>query len=373
MRESTLTLHHIGIREAVSLVVVLTTAKVFLGLPRSLAEQGGPAAWLILLICLSHGPFIWLGVRGVIMLHPGRSLITATELILGPILGTLVNLSYFIYFAFLTTTVVREYSESMKSVFLRETPLPVLVAVLLGASIYLGYLGIEGLARTCWLGGPFMLIGLATLLMMGYSTHAEPNALYPIFGLGLGRVVGWGVIKDLIGDLLFLGIIAPAFRGPKAWNKTFFASWALIAAIMLSSVIVVEYVFPYPASDRITIPLMQMSRVISLGPGIQRVESVFFLIWLVAGVLKLAAASVASASVLAQVLRLPGYRHVLLPIGIILFSIARIPGNMTQVFIWDEVLRNFGAIVSVIFPLLTWLVGLIRKGVKARAAAASQA
>lgn len=354
-----MTEHNLGLRETVSLVVMMTCAKVFLGLPRVLVELGGSAAWLIVLISMIHGPLMWLGVRGVLRLHPGRSLVTATEAILGPVLGTAVNLAYFGQFFALEAVVLREFSEGMVMVFLPTTPLPVVMLALLATVVYMTYLGMEALTRTAWLGGPFMLIGYVAMLAGAIWTHAEPNALAPYLGKGLDQVLLWGVTQNLLGDLLIFGLVAPSFRAFKQWDRAVWWTILFCTVLLVATEIVYLYVFPYPAGERIVLPLMQATRTISLGPALQRVESVFFVIWLVGSIFKLCGFLYVSASALAQTLRLPVYRHLLTPFAVLVFSLGLVPESVAETVRLDFVLRQFGGIVTVLLPLITWGIGLL--------------
>lgn len=353
--------HNLGWRETMAMVVILTTAKVFLNLPRAMIERGSTAGWLIVAISTIQGPLIWWAVRGLLRLFPGRTMIGATEAVLGPWFGTVVNLSYAGFFGFLTAVVLRQFGEAMATVFLPQTPLEVIMTVFLGTSVYVAFLGMEAITRTSWMGAAPMLVGMVILLGAGLVTHHEPKALSPFWGTGPLPVISTGLIMNLMGDVLILGLLGPAFRRQRDLEKTAWWSIALCAVVMVSSVIVYLYIFPYPASQRVELPLLQVTRMISLGPGVQRVESLFYIIWTVGGVLKLAVTLNATAAILSEVIRLPSYRHVLFPVALLAFSIGMVPGTLREASRWDEYVRTVGALVTVVLPWLTWIVGLMRR------------
>ncbi len=356
-----MTEHNLSVREAVSLVVTMTCAKVFLGVPRALTEQGATAAWLVALISALYGPLMWAAVRGIVRRYPGKSLVTATEAVMGPFFGLLINLIYFSFFAFLSVTVIREFSEGMAILFLPTTPVPVLILILLGTSVYIAHLGIEAAGRTAWLGGPFMLAGYAALAFASLRTHAEPNALAPYWGTGPAQVALGGLSQNLLSDLLLLGVIVPSFRAIKQLDRAFLWSILLSGLILVSTEIIYLYVFPWPSARNVTLPLMQVTRAISLGPGLQRVESLFFVIWLVGSVMKVAAAVYGAASTLAQTLRLPSYRHLFFPLGSLMFSFAVLPRNMAVAIEWDQTMRQYGVFATAMLPCLVWVVASVRK------------
>lgn len=352
--------HNLGVREAVALTVTMTCAKVFLALPRTLVELGATAAWLIMLISMIHGPLIWLAVRGMLRLYPGKSLVTATEAILGPFFGTIVNLLYFAFFATLWVTVQREFAEGMVLAFLPTTPLPAVILSLMATAVFIAYLGLEVTGRLAGLGAPLMLIGYVVLIIASLMTHTEPRALAPYWGTGPGTVIRWGLVENLLGDILILGLIAPAFRKPKHLDSAFMWTILWCTLILVGTEIVYLYVFPYPSSRTLVLPLMQMTRGISLGPGVQRVESFFFVIWLGGTVIKMTSALYASVAIMAQILRLPTYRPLFFPLALLGYSVSLLPRNVTEVISIDMAIRKYGAIVTVLLPLLVWLVGPLR-------------
>lgn len=337
-------------------------AKAFLGLPRVLAEVGGTGAWMVVLISSLHGPLIWWVVRGLLKHYPGKSLIGATEAALGPVLGPIANLTYALFFGFLMVVVLREYSDALASVFMLATPLPVLALITLSTASYLAYLGIEPLTRTAWMGGTWMLLGVGVLLAGGLVTYREPAAIFPFWGTGPAALLMWGLVKNIWGDLLLFAVIAPSFRKLADLDRVFKWTILISGTVMPVAMVVYLYVFPYPAARRIVLPLLQMSRTISLGPGVQRLESVFFLIFLAAGVIKMGAALLATSAVLSETLRIKGFRHLLVPLVVLAFHISLLPKDLSQAIAWDSFLRNFGGIATIIIPAMTWGAALLRNG-----------
>jgi spore germination protein (amino acid permease) len=364
-----MTVHNISAVEGIVLGTIMVCAKLFLESPQRLVELGGTAAWIIVLIGGIHGPISWGLIRPLLQRFPGKTLIGATEGILGPWAGTAVNLIYFAMFLILSSAVLREFGEAETSFFRIRTPLAFVVAVWLGTACYMAYLGIEALCRTATLGAPLMLITMVLLLIGAVLTHAERHALAPYWGTGPVRVISWGLVRDQLGDLLILGLLAPGFRRFKDLDRTVWTTVILSVLIMTATIIVILYVFPYPAAKRVNFPLLQVSRTISLGTGVQRVESLFFVIWEVGGVIKIAATLWAAAVSLAQIFGLHSYRQVLPALALLEFTMAMLPRTIMDAFAVDSFLRTYGLFVTAGLPALTLLVALIRrKGATAGAA-----
>lgn len=356
--------HHVGIREAASVGIIFVITKIFLPFPRSLAEVGGNAAWIIVLIAALFCPLSWWGIRGVIK-HgkQGSTLITATEDIMGPILGSLFNLTYSIFFFMIAFIVLREFSEILATDILPRTPLHIIVVSLLVSVAVVAHSGIEALGRISWLFLGLIIMSIVILLIGGLYTHTEPNALAPLWGKGMSLVLTTGIVKSsLFSELLVLGFLLPRMRKEEEWGQA--AWWCMVVSslTLLCTTLVCLFVFPYPTVSRINDPLFEISRIIIFGRWVQRVEIIFLVVWLLCTVIKLAVGLYCSASALSQMLRLPRYQPLIFPLAIMIYSFAILPDSEMSAVAWDrDFLRTYGSIFSIGLPITTWLVGILRR------------
>ncbi|WP_243864480.1 GerAB/ArcD/ProY family transporter [Paenibacillus castaneae] len=356
-------MHHIGIREASAIVIIFVITKIFLPFQRSLSEVGGTAAWIIILIAILFCPLTWWAVRGVLKNGPEQcTLVTATENILGPLLGNVVNLLYCIFFFMITFIVLREFSEIISSEILPRTPLTVILLSLLIPIAFITHLGIEAVGRISSVTIILIVGSVYILLIGGLITHMEPNALSPLWGTGRSHVLWMGVIKSsLFSELLVLGFLLPKMRNQKEWGKVAWWSITVSSIVLLSTTILYLYIFPYPTAARINVPLLQISKLIIFGRWLQRMESLFLIVWLICTVIKLAVSLYCTVSSLSQIIRLPRHQSLVFPITIIIFSFAMLPDSEMTAYAWDKnILRTYGSIISIGLPMLTWIVGIIR-------------
>ncbi|WP_312474068.1 endospore germination permease [Neobacillus sp.] len=356
--------HHIGVREAASVGIIFVITKIFLPFPRSMAELGGTAAWMIVLIAILLCPLSWWGIRGVInSAKPGSSLITATEEIMGPFLGSLINLSYFCFFFMITFIVLREFSDMIVTDILPRTPLSIILISLLVPVAIIARSGIEVLGRISWLTIGIIITSVVVLLVGGLMTYSDPKALMPIWGTGKSRVITMGIVKSsLFSELLVFGFILPRMRKAQEWGQAVWWCLAISSVILLSTIITYMYVFPYPTATRINFPLLEISRIIIAGRWIQRVESLFLVVWLLCTVIKLSVGLYCSAATLSQMLRLPKDQLLIFPLTIIVYNLAILPTTEMTAVSWDSgTLRMYGSIFSILLPMLTWFVAILRK------------
>lgn len=363
--------HNLGVAESVSMGVIFIAAKIFLAFPRTMAELGETAAWLIVLIACATSLLTWWSMRGILRHYPGETLITATEQAAGPVIGNLLNLVYLAFFFFITFIVLRQFAETINAAILPHTPLPAMTGLLLGAVAYSAYIGIEALTRVSWLFGRLMLIVITSLLIGALATFMAPAALAPVFGPGLPQVAGWGLVKSsLLGELLIFGLLAPSFRRPELLSRAVYWTLGISGALLLATVLAFTLFAPFPTSERMAFPVLQMSRLIIGGRWFQRLEGLYLIAWVICAVVKLAVGLYGCAAILAQMLRVQSHRVLIFPLAMLAYNAAAMPPNLAETVRWDaEILRNFGWIASLAVPTLTWLpVSLRPQGRAARAA-----
>jgi spore germination protein (amino acid permease) len=363
--------NYIGVYEAASIGIIFIITKIFLPFQRSLAELGGTAAWIIVLIGAALCPLTWWAIRGVLQnATEGSTLIEATEEIWGSLIGTLLNIIYFCFFFMITFLVLREFSELLTSDILPRTPINIIQISLLISIAFMAHSGIEAIGRLCWIAIGLIVGSVVIVLMGGLMTHSEINALSPFWGTGRAEVFKYGIIKSsLFSEMLVFGFLLPRLRKKQEWGR---AAWwcILISSIMLfATTIVYLFVFPYPTAIRLNVPMFEVSRLIIFGRWIQRLESLFLIAWLISAVIKLAIGLYCAAATLSQVLKLTKVKPLIFPLSLLVYAFALLPASEMRAVAWDgKFLRTYGSIISIGLPMITWFVGIIKMKMRRRSA-----
>jgi hypothetical protein len=71
-----------------------------------------------------------------------------------------------------------------------------------------------------------------------------------------------------------------------------------------------------------TLPFYEMARLIYINKYVQRLEALFILLWVIAGVLGIAACLYGALYITARLCRLPTVRPLILPLGLIVLQVA---------------------------------------------------
>ncbi len=355
-----------GPAEAIVLLAVSNVARIFLPYPRSLVEMGGPAAWITPIggfaVALA-GAYI---MSLLLKKNPDNTIIEITEEAFGPALGITFNLITIAFFISVSFLFVRQFSEALIIAALPETPISVIAAVFLAIGLLGAYLGIEAIARSTRLTYIYVFGGIV-LLLFALIPQWNFDNLFPVLGNGFFPVFGLGTFSTAaVTEIILAAVLVQSMGGADKYVRiNFFA--ALIAFTVLSILLAVSVLtMGKEISTETTLPFYRLSRNIYLGRFFQRVEALFIIIWSIVGALKIALTLYGAAVSLARTLKLPDYRPLIWPLGLIIFIFSFLPPDLpTTIKLDTDFLRVFAHVPNYLLPLLLlaayWLKGRVRR------------
>lgn len=351
----------IGESEAIALLTTIITTKIFLSYPTIMISYGGSAAWMTVLVSgLTAMAFFWLIVKFVNR-YPDTTFPETVENITGPYFGTLIVL--FVLFPWLieTAMTLRRFSEMIVVVALPETPISIIMLTFVGSAAIVAYLGIQTIARACYLSFPFSLGAVLLITLLTYPSW-NMDWLFPLLGKGIGQVIKYGVFHS--SDYLELNVlyIIPLIFYTKQVKRIGYKSIGIALLIFLLVVFTYTLTFPAAVGEEPYLPLYMMARSVYLGRFLQRIEAIFVLFWVISGYLWISTGLFGFCATLTNLLKLPDCRPLIFPTAIIMMAVAFIPANMPDtVFFSDYFYREYSFIPVFGLPALLMFIAAIRR------------
>lgn len=270
---------YVGRRETTTLVVLLIIHKQFLVYPRVIAEENLNAGWLVLLL----SGILALAVFGLyaklMQRFPGKTLVEIPGILFGYWATWFTGWFLCLIITFNMAIKIRLFSEIVVGTILTDTPIEVIIGVMLLSCLLLARCGLEGITRLSWYFFPWsMIVILIGLLSSGLK--GDPVFLFPLFGPGLDVLLTNSLLRvSTYLEIIFLLLFYPFFRKHQAFQKT--GNHGILLSILLAAFIqaVFSMVFPFSFGDKPTIPLYDLYSAIHFGPFFQRIESIFILVW----------------------------------------------------------------------------------------------
>lgn len=348
-------------QEATAMVIIVILAEVFLTFPAFLVDQVQTAAWMTMLVATAMGLLTFLLVAFLMERFPGKSIVEAGEELVGPVLNILFCLIYLGFFLLTTAVILRQYAERILTVGIPELPISVVMACMLIGSVGACYFGLEAIARSTWLLVFFICF---TLLLTNFLTfpYWKLDYLFPLGGPGWGKIIEEGVIRNsIMGESFLLAVIAPALKN-SSLRRPGLGGIAIGGLLMTVILITMQVTFGVSVLREMSLPSFEMSRLIYFGRFIQRVEAAFIPVWALIGMLKVSIGSYITGLIITRMLKLPYYRPFILPVALLIFSVAFIPTNVSETVWLDlNVVRIWGWIPVYFLPIVLLVVAVITK------------
>ncbi|TEB14312.1 Spore germination protein YndE [Pelotomaculum sp. FP] len=342
-----------GPAEAIILLAISNIARIFLPYPRLLTEIGATAAWMTPLGGLVAALVGFYVMYLVLRKNPGQSIIEITEQAFGPVAGVLLNLVTVGFFIAVGALFAREFSEALIIAALPGVPVSIISIAYLGMGVLGAYLGLEALARTARLSYPYIFGGIL-LLLLALIPQWDTGGLFPFFGHGPLKVFGLGTFSTAgVTEIIFAAVIIQSLGGVERFRLIGYRSMLLGFASLIIILLVVNLTFHWATMAENTLPFYRLARNIYIGRFLQRVESVFVIIWSIVAFIKIAVTLYGGAVALTQTLKLPDYRPLLWPLIIIMFILSILPPDLPTVVKLDaDWLRPYALVPNYLVPLM---------------------
>jgi len=352
-------------RQATYLIINAIVTEGLLFAPAATFALARQDAWLANLLAFFSGLFMaWTWV-GLSRRFPGKTLFEIFPLLFGPVWGKLAGFLYWWGWTNSGADMLRETTALLVGAFMPATPLVVFVVAVILLSSYAAYSGLENIARVNQLFIPVTLFLLVALFLLATPEMNFQNLL-PVFDTDLLSIVKGSLPPTfLMGHVIFLNVLFPYLNRPQEALQIG-AKGILVSFLFfeLTAVGLVAIFGPTVASAYLA-PVLNGARMVHLANFLERLEMLLMVIWITAGVLKIAGHQWAEALGLAQLLRLKSYRPLVVPQGIFLAALAIwLHPDITHLFnflnyIWGTF---YGLSYVLLFPALSLLIARVKGG-----------
>lgn len=326
-----------GVAAGISLVFLITFPYVFLTTPAQSVAAGAGLAWLIPLI--SGGPPIvmLLGMLYVLRRFPG-DLYTVCRKLIGRVGAWAVTIYYITMFLGDAVLLLRQFAENTLLTALPSIEFSFVIALYTVVAGVLCYAGLEGMLRANYIIMPFGILGLMLVLMLLAPFYNIYN-ISPWQGTGLENVIPAGFLfaGAQVGVFALL-ILMPSFQNIRTVRTAALFGIGLSAILKSVTVLVFSLVFNTVVAKEKVLPFFEMARLVYLSRYLQRIESLFIILWVISGVMAIAINLYMALYLMTRFLNLPTARPLIPITGVIIAEIAMIPPDITTVIILDELL-----------------------------------
>lgn len=361
-------------RQSGSIVTSTLIGVGVLTLPRAVAEYGQEAAWLLVILgSIPAFLSVWLLTRlqlrfpQLSMIGYGRQILGSKNkkpTIITSILLIPALLPFLSFWLVGTAAVARTFGEVVVTAVLRKTPLEVTIFSMLLVAALLVIYEVEVIARVNEILLPLIIVPILFLAIFSLQRFELENLLPVWPNIPLGA--------------LFSGVLITVFAYQGYEILTLYSRYTQVSsknvrmnllgvglATFTYTLIVFAGVSVFGDEELALLmwPTLELVKVTQV-PGLilERMESAFLGVWVVAVFTTTANLYHATSLLISEFFNLEKYRRwlagALLPL---LFWLALRPQNVIQLFEWQRYIGYVGVVAAFVFPLLFFIIAHIRK------------
>ena len=271
----------IGFGEALCILLIVVLSHIILTFPKTIIESQGTGSLLNI---------IYLTVLGVILLtffiklfknFKGKDILDISDFLGGKSLKIILGIIFIIYLLFIASLLVRNTSESFRTMYLQNTPIPYLIFALLVGASYVNKLGPSTTIKANLIIVPGIFIVLL-FMFIASSSNFSIGRLFPIMGYGAKNIFFNGFSNlYMFGGTIFFLFIMPMLQKPEQFGKIAYSATAIYSITVFFTILALLLMFPLSISSGSNIPLYMQIRDITLGNFIQRTDALFVIIWFI--------------------------------------------------------------------------------------------
>jgi spore germination protein KB len=351
-----------GVQEAMWMIAITISSKVFYTSPGHLANIVGNTGWYMTLISMSTAILGFTLICILMKRFPDKDIITIFESTMGRIFGFGFSAVLGLYLLFLATSTISEFTNVMKTYAFPLTPPVMIIGIFVAGVLVMCIVGLESLARFAKLFVYPMLLGFILILLLGIQNY-NINRIFPIFGYGVDKILLNGFARSsAYGEVILLAVFANSLQGISHIKKAGYTSLLISGASISLSLLAFALTFPYFTAQEIVSPMYQLATLVDYGRFVQRIEPIFLFIWFIGSFITVTAIFYGFISTYCKLFRIQDYKPIIIGSSLILFSGAAIQNNIGVGI--EEIIqsiRQYGWIPIFMLPAMALFIGMIRK------------
>ena len=352
----------LGWKETISITSIAIITKMFYTiLPDTIRLEGSAAWYASALSCLFAGVFFYI-ILNLFRMYEGKNIIEIFQEVIGRIAGGVLGFLFYLYFLLYIAINVREVIKIIKVYNFPLTPLAVFLFVFLIAAVLVTYNGLYGVSKLSEFFLSFILLGVVAIFLLGIKQY-DLNNLKPYGGYGLQNLFSYSLLRtSLFEDIFLLFLLVREVGGTKSVKRTGTISLLLSGAFIFVSMLCYLLVFNYETGGRKISGIIEIVKNAYFNQFFQRMESIFFLIMVIASAIAICIWFYLSTHLYATLFQIKDKRQILLPTFVIVFAVAMLPQSATEVITTFIIaIRQYSSILIFGVPILVWLIALLKR------------
>ena len=254
------------------------------------------------------------------------------------------------YFIASSSILLRNFCEALGIVYFQMTPIIFIIFLFIIGSCISNRLGFNVSLKVNLIILPIAFLSIA-IIFIANAKNIDIQKIFPILGNGFGNTFFTGLLNiSAFEGILYLYFIPPYLKEPEKYKKISILSTLLSGVYLLLCVSIILFIFSSFIATNEIMPLYSAARYISFGNFLQRLESIFMLIWIIAFISYLSITCKFAISVFKKLTNIKNTKEIINVFGLLILAIAMLPKNLAvSTFLETEIYSYVS--IAVIFVL----------------------
>ena len=352
----------IGTYEAIMLILSLVVSHTVLSLPKAIVTTTKSSS-ILNLIYLSIFVFIFAYIIcRIFKKFPGMDLLDLAEYIGGKTLKIILGIIFILYFTISSAIFLRNFCECLQIVYYPSTSIVFIVLSFVISTCLVADLPSNASFKANLIVVPFVL-GSILFLFFANLKYFDYNRIFPILGNGFFETFGSGFTNIYaFSGMALIYFLPPLLKHPDKLKKISMIAFLLTTLYLVFVISLILLMFPIFTNIDEVLPLYTVATYVEFGTFLQRLESVFLLIWMVAFSCYLSIVLSFIFLFFKKITNIKYNKPMIYPFGMLLLSLALLPNTFGESKFYETKIYPYVLIVLVhIIPAFIMCFSFFKK------------
>lgn len=348
--------------EASFLIVIVVISHIILEFPNVIIRSTLSASVLNIVYITAIALIFFLLVAKLLKPFNGNNILYVAEYVGGKPLKIILSSIYVCYFVFISSLIIRGFSETLKVVYFPKANTVFLIGSFIIAATLAVILGYRNIIKVNTLLVPIILF---TMIIVFFSSlkSFDTSRLFPILGKCAQETFVNGITNIYtLGGLIYIFLVGPSLKNIKDFKKVGILSIILSASYLLLSVSSTLMLFPFLNTGNDVLSVYLSTRTIHFGNFLPRSDTIFMFVWIFNFLLYLCVVLLYISKVCKENFKPKNQNIVPIISAIAIFILALMPQNATQIiFLKNVVYKNLALFIVFILSPAILIAGYVKK------------
>jgi len=352
----------IGTTEAVLVILTVIISHSILSLPRDMIVRTQSATIVNIIYITVICTLISLLIYKLFKKFGNSDIIDVSEYLGGKFFKVIIGCIFIFYFMASSSILLRNFCEAIGLVYFQMTPIIFIILLFVIGSCISNRLGFNVSLKVNLIIIPIALLSIIFIFIANFKNF-DIQKIFPILGTGFNNTFFAGLLNlSAFEGILYLFFLPPYLKEPEKYKRISIISTILTGIYLILCVSIILFIFPSFFTTNEIMPLYSAARYISFGNFLQRLESIFMLVWILAFISYLTIACKFAVSIFQKLTNIKNTKEIINIFGLLIIAISMFPKNLSiSTFLETKIYSYFSIAITFILGITILILANFKK------------